>query len=162
MPHILIDGPPGLGKTTISSAIANELEVELYTCNAANIRAVKSIVPYLMSMSSKAVLFIDEVHRLPKLVEEFLYPVMEDFKISINTDDSTEELEIPHFTLVGATTSGGSLSQPFYDRFTIKEHLNFYTHDELADLARLNAQKMGLNVSDADLLEISKRSKGTP
>jgi Holliday junction DNA helicase RuvB len=162
MPHVLIDGPPGLGKTTISSAIANELGVDLYTCNAANLRSVKSILPYLMGISPRAVLFIDEIHRLPKLVEEFLYPVMEDFKMSISSGEQTEEMELPQFTLVGATTSGGSLSQPFYDRFTIKEHLNFYNADELAKLARLNIEKMGLDVSDDDLIEIAKRSKGTP
>ena len=85
MPHVLIDGPPGLGKTTISSAIANELSVDLYNCNAANLRSVKSMLPYLMGISPRAVLFIDEIHRLPKLVEEFLYPVMEDFKMSISS-----------------------------------------------------------------------------
>jgi holliday junction DNA helicase RuvB len=162
MPHVLIDGPPGLGKTTISSAIANELSVDLYNCNAANLRSVKSMLPYLMGISPRAVLFIDEIHRLPKLVEEFLYPVMEDFKMSISSGEQTEEMELPQFTLVGATTSGGSLSQPFYDRFTIKEHLNFYNADELAKLARLNTEKMGLDVSDDDLIEIAKRSKGTP
>ena len=162
MPHVLIDGPPGLGKTTISSAIANELSVDLYTCNAANLRSVKSMLPYLMGISPRAVLFIDEIHRLPKLVEEFLYPVMEDFKMSISSGEQTEEMELPQFTLVGATTSGGSLSQPFYDRFTIKEHLNFYNADELAKLASLNTEKMGLDVSDDDLIEIAKRSKGTP
>ena len=162
MPHVLIDGPPGLGKTTISSAIANELSVDLYNCNAANLRSVKSMLPYLMGISPRAVLFIDEIHRLPKLVEEFLYPVMEDFKMSISSGEQTEEMELPQFTLVGATTSGGSLSQPFYDRFTIKEHLNFYNADELAKLARLNTEKMGLDVSDDDLIEIAKRSRGTP
>jgi Holliday junction DNA helicase RuvB len=162
MPHVLIDGPPGLGKTTIASAIANELDVDMVTCNAANLRSIKSITPYLMGINPRAVLFIDEIHRLPKLVEEFLYSVMEDFKMSITVEENTEEIDLPQFTLVGATTSGGSLSQPFYDRFTIKEHLNFYTEDELAKLARLNTIKMGLKVSDDDLLQIAKRSKGTP
>lgn len=162
MPHVLIDGPPGLGKTTIAGAIANELDVEIYNCNAANLRSVKSITPYLMGMSPRAVLFIDEIHRLPKLVEEFLYPVMEDFKMTITVEETTEEIDIPKFTLVGATTSGGSLSQPFYDRFTIKEHLNFYSESELAKLARSNLQKMGLSISDNDMIEIAKRSKGTP
>lgn len=162
MPHVLIDGPPGLGKTTIASAIANELDVDMVTCNAANLRSVKSITPYLMGINPRAVLFIDEIHRLPKLVEEFLYPVMEDFKMSITVEENTEEIDLPKFTLVGATTSGGSLSQPFYDRFTIKEHLNFYTEDELAKLARSNTIKMGLKVTDDALLEIAKRSKGTP
>ncbi|MEX0595525.1 MAG: Holliday junction branch migration DNA helicase RuvB [Candidatus Paceibacterota bacterium] len=162
MPHVLIDGPPGLGKTTIASAIANELNVNLYTTNAANIRSVKNILPYLMGISPRSVLFIDEIHRLPKLVEEFLYPVMEDFVLSITVENKPEKIDLPMFTVVGATTSGGSLSQPFYDRFQIKEHLSFYQEDELAKLAGLNAKKLGLLVSDPDLLEIAKRSKGTP
>lgn len=162
LPHVLIDGPPGLGKTTIASAIASELNVNLYTANAANLRSVKSIIPYFMRMTKRSVFFIDEIHRLPKLVEEFLYPVMEDFVINMVLDKEPETIEIPAFTLVGATTSGGSLSQPFYDRFQIKEHLSFYTDDDLAKLAGLNAQKLGLMIDNTDLLEIAKRSKGTP
>jgi Holliday junction DNA helicase RuvB len=162
LPHVLIDGPPGLGKTTIASAIANELNVNLYTLNAANIRTVKSILPYLMGLAPRSVVFIDEIHRLPKLVEEFLYPVMEDFVLSISVESKPEQIDIPHFTLVGATTSGGSLSQPFYDRFTIKEHLSFYSDDDLAKLASSTAQKLGLLIEGCDLLEIAKRSKGTP
>lgn len=162
MPHVLIDGPPGLGKTTIAGAIATELNVNLYTCNAANLRNVKSIIPYLMGIAPRSVLFIDEIHRLPKMVEEFLYPVMEDFVLTITAENKPETIDLPAFTLVGATTSGGSLSQPFYDRFTIKEHLSFYDANELAKLAGLNAEKIGVVISDKDLLEIAKRSKGTP
>lgn len=163
LPHILIDGPPGLGKTTIASAISSEMDVNLYVANAANLRSVKNVISYLMRMTKRSVFFIDEIHRLPKLVEEFLYPVMEDFKFNIVVDKEPEEIEIPAFTLIGATTSGGSLSQPFYDRFQIKEHLSFYSEDELAKLARLNANKLGISdISDDDLLEIAKRSKGTP
>jgi Holliday junction DNA helicase RuvB len=162
MPHVLIDGPPGLGKTTIASAIASELDVNLYTANAANLRSIKNIIPYLVGIAPRSVLFIDEIHRLPKVVEEFLYPVMEDFKLSMVVDNKAETIDIPMFTLVGATTSGGCLSQPFYDRFSIKEHLSFYNDDDLAKLAGLNAKKLGLLVDEIDLLEIAKRSKGTP
>lgn len=167
MPHLLIDGPPGLGKTTIASALATEMGVNLYTLNGANIRSVKNILPYLMGIEKKSVLFIDEIHRLPKIVEEFLYPVMEDFVLNILVKDDEDKekpdtIELPAFTLVGATTSGGSLSQPFYDRFQIKEHLSFYSDDDLAKLARSNAKKLGLTISEEDLLEIAKRSKGTP
>jgi Holliday junction DNA helicase RuvB len=162
MPHILIDGPPGLGKTTIASAIATEMDVNLYTVNGANVRSVKNLLPYLMGIAPRSVLFIDEIHRLPKIVEEFLYPVMEDFVLSILVEDKPENIELPMFTLVGATTSGGSLSQPFYDRFQIKEHLSFYSDVDLAKLARSNAEKLGLMIDDNDLLEIAKRSKGTP
>ena len=162
LPHVLIDGPPGLGKTTIASAIANEMDVSLYTLNAANVRSIKNILPYIMGISARSVLFIDEIHRLPKAVEEFLYPIMEDFVLSISSDDAPETIDLPMFTLIGATTSGGSLSQPFYDRFTIKEHLSFYTDDDLAKVARLNSAKLDLEISDEDLVEIAKRSKGTP
>jgi Holliday junction DNA helicase RuvB len=162
LPHVLIDGPPGLGKTTIAGAIATEMDVNLYTANAANLRSVKSVLPYLLRMTKRSVFFIDEIHRLPKLVEEFLYPVMEDFKINIILEKEPEEIEIPAFTLVGATTSGGSLSQPFYDRFQIKEHLGFYNDDELAKLAGLNSGDLGLVIPESDLLQIAKRSKGTP
>jgi len=162
LPHVLIDGPPGLGKTTIASSIANELNVNLYTANAANLRSIKNVLPYLTGIAPRSVLFIDEIHRLPKIVEEFLYPVMEDFQLSISGDEAPELIDIPMFTLVGATTSGGSLSQPFYDRFQIKEHLSFYTETDLAKLARLSANKLGLTINDDDLLEIAKRSKGTP
>ena len=162
MPHVLIDGPPGLGKTTIAGAIAKEMGVNLYTTNAANIRSVKNIMPYLLGIAPRSVLFIDEIHRLPKLVEEFLYPVMEDFVLTISTEDKPEQIDLPAFTVVGATTSGGSLSQPFYDRFSIKEHLSFYNNDDLAKLAKLNCEKLSIDISDDDLLEIAKRSKGTP
>lgn len=162
MPHVLIDGPPGLGKTTIASAIASELNVNLYTLNAASIRSIKNVLPYLMGIAPRSVLFIDEIHRLPKIVEEFLYPVMEDFVLSISNDNNTDTIELPVFTMVGATTSGGSLSQPFYDRFQIKEHLTFYSVDDLAKLAELNAKKLGLMISYEEAVEIAQRSKGTP
>lgn len=162
MPHVLIDGPPGLGKTTISSAIANEIGTNMYTVNAASVRSPKNLIPYLLNMESGSILFIDEIHRLPKLVEEFLYPVMEDFKIDMLVENKPDSIQLEKFTMVGATTSGGSLSQPFYDRFTIKEHLSFYDHDVLAKLAGSNANKLGLNLTENEMIEIAKRSKGTP
>lgn len=162
MPHVLIDGPPGLGKTTIASAIANEIGVNLYTVNAATVRSIKNIIPYLMNLEPRSVLFIDEIHRLPKLVEEFLYPVMEDFRIDMLVENKPDSIDLPIFTMVGATTSGGSLSQPFYDRFTMKEHLSFYSSDVLAELARSNADKLGLSLSNNQMVEIAERSKGTP
>lgn len=162
MPHLLIDGPPGLGKTTIAQALATELNVNLYVANASNLRSIKNLLPYITGISPRSVFFIDEIHRLPKIVEEFLYPVMEDFKLNIVIDKNIESIDVPLFTLVGATTSGGSLSQPLYDRFTLKEHLVFYTLDELAKLARLTANKLGLMTSDDELINIAARSKGTP
>lgn len=162
MPHTLIDGPPGLGKTTIAVSIAKEMDVNIYTVNAATVRSPKNIIPYLMGIDPRSVLFIDEIHRLPKLVEEFLYPVMEDYRLDILIENKPESIDLPVFTLIGATTSGGSLSQPFYDRFTIKEHLTFYSPDELAKLAGSNSDKLNLNLSDEDMIEIAKRSKGTP
>ena len=162
MPHVLLDGPPGLGKTTIASALATELETDLVTLNAASVRTVKHLSTYLLNMSPRCVLFIDEIHRLPTLVEEFLYPVMEDFKATMVLGSEPEEIDIPKFTLVGATTSGGSLSQPFYDRFTVKEHLKFYSISELTNLARLNLAKWNINPSQDHIEGIAKRSKGTP
>ena len=162
MPHVLIDGPPGLGKTTIASAIANEIGTNLYTVNAASVRSPKNIIPYLMGMEPRSILFIDEIHRLPKLVEEFLYPVMEDFRIDMLVQNKPDSIDIPVFTMVGATTSGGSLSQPFYDRFTVKEHLSFYEESVLAKLAGLNAEKLGLNLTEDEAYQIARRSKGTP
>jgi Holliday junction DNA helicase RuvB len=162
MPHVLIDGPPGLGKTTIASAIANEIGVQLYTVNAASVRSPKNIIPYLMAMEPRSVLFIDEIHRLSKLVEEFLYPVMEDFRIDMLVEDKPNSIDLPIFTMVGATTSGGSLSQPFYDRFTIKEHLSFYDQNVLAELAGSNGTKLGLNLTEEQSSQIARRSKGTP
>ena len=161
MPHLLIDGPPGLGKTTIATALANELNSNLYITNAANIRSVKNILPYLLGLTQGSVLFIDEIHRLPKLVEEFLYPVMEDFAINMVLDKEPETIDIPRFTLVGATTNAGILSQPFYDRFIIKEHLVFYSDDELAKLAGYNLDSLGMSVPLDTLLEIAKR-RDTP
>ena len=163
MPHTLLDGPPGLGKTTLSNAIASELGVKIHTLNAATIRNIKSIIPYLMSVERGSIVFIDEIHRLPTLVEEFLYPVMEDFRIDLMQENEDEGIDIPPFCLIGATTNGGSLTQPFYDRFVIKEHLQFYTANELANLARSNVKRMGLDeLSDEELLDIARRSKGTP
>lgn len=162
MPHVLIDGPPGLGKTTVASAIASELGENLYVVNGANVRSIKNLLPYLMGIAPRSVLFIDEIHRLPKVVEEFLYPVMEDFVLSLVLENKPEMIELPLFTLVGATTCGGRLSQPFYDRFQIKEHLSFYTDDDLAKLAKSNATKLGVSLTDDELLQIAKRSKGTP
>ncbi len=162
MPHVLIDGPPGLGKTTVASAIASELGENLYVVNGANVRSIKNLLPYLMGIAPRSVLFIDEIHRLPKVVEEFLYPVMEDFVLSLVLENKPELIELPLFTLVGATTCGGRLSQPFYDRFQIKEHLSFYSDNDLAKLAKSNANKMGVSLTEDELLQIAKRSKGTP
>ena len=162
LPHILCEGPPGTGKTSLGLLIAKEMDVDLLTVNAANIRSVKNLLPYLMALSGRSVLFIDEIHRLPKIVEEFLYPVMEDYRMDILTEGEPETIDLPVFTMVGATTSGGSLSQPFYDRFVIKEHLTFYSPDELAKLAGSNADKIGIDITDEQMLAIAKRSKGTP
>lgn len=162
LPHVLIDGPPGLGKTTIAQAIARELNEQIFILNGANLRGIKNLIPYLLNVTERSVIFIDEIHRLPKVVEEFLYPVMEDFIMTIMNENKPELINIPHFTLIGATTSGGSLSQPFYDRFSIKEHLSFYTPDDLAKLAGSNAKRLGLMIEDSEMVEIAKRSKGTP
>ena len=125
LPHILFDsGIGGLGKTTLANIMANTLGVDIQVANGGNLRSVKNILPYISRTSFRSILFIDEIHRIPRMVEEFLYPVMEDLRVDM-LDQSGEEpisIDLEPFTIIGATTLGGSLSQPFVDRFPIYEH----------------------------------------
>lgn len=166
LPHILLDGPPGLGKTTISCAIANELERPILIANGATIRTVKSILPYIMRAEQGSIVFIDEIHRLPKIVEEFLYPVLEDSRadLSSKSGDKYESVTInlPKFTVIGATTISGNLSRPLHDRFGIQQHLELYSDENLALLIKQNCVKLNLNISDKALLRIASSSRGTP
>jgi Holliday junction DNA helicase RuvB len=164
--HILFDGPPGLGKTTFATVIPRELGVTLQIASGAAMAAPKDLIPYLTNAEEGSVLFIDEIHRLPKAVEEFLYPAMEDFRIDITLGEGvnarTINMSLRPFTLIGATTRTGLLSAPLRDRFVMREHLDFYTVEELAEIVRRNAGKLGCRIETGAAAEIASRSRGTP
>jgi len=164
--HILLDGPPGLGKTTFATCIPRELGTTLQIASGAALAAPKDLLPYLSNAAEGSVLFIDEIHRLPIAVEEFLYPAMEDFRIDITLGDGvaarTINMPLRPFTLVGATTRAGLISAPLRDRFVIREHLDYYTPAELAEIVRRSAVKLAMPMDDASADEIARRSRGTP
>ncbi len=164
--HILLDGPPGLGKTTFATCIPREMGVPIKMASGPGIKAPKELIPYLTNLERGEVLFIDEIHRLPKPVEEYLYTAMEDFQIDIvlgeGVNARTLNLAIPPFTLIGATTRAGMLSAPLRDRFQIREHLGFYEHSELVEILRRNAEKLNIKIDDDAATEIAERSRGTP
>lgn len=164
--HILFDGPPGLGKTTFARCIPNELGVSVQLAVGASLKAPKDVLPYLTNVEERSVLFIDEIHRIPRAVEEFLYTAMEDFRIDIVLGDGvnarTLNMPLKHFTLIGATTRAGMLSAPLRERFRYREHLGFYEVDELVVIIRRNAAKLKVEI-DADApREIACRSRSTP
>jgi holliday junction DNA helicase RuvB len=164
--HILFDGPPGLGKTTFAMCIPRDLGVGLQIASGAALAAPKDIVPYLTNAEERSVLFIDEIHRLPKAVEEFIYPAMEDFRIDLTLGEGvnarTINIQLKPFTLIGATTRSGLLSAPLRDRFQMREHLDFYTVEELAEIVRRNSAKLRVEIEDQAAFEIAIRSRGTP
>ena len=164
--HILLDGPPGLGKTTFATCIPRELGTTLQIASGAALAAPKDLLPYLTNCSEGSVLFIDEIHRLPIAVEEFLYPAMEDFRIDITLGDGvaarTINMPLRPFTLVGATTRAGLISAPLRDRFVVREHLDYYSPEELAEIVRRSAVKLSMPMDDATADEIARRSRGTP
>jgi holliday junction DNA helicase RuvB len=164
--HILFDGPPGLGKTTFATCIPRDLGVSLQIASGAVLQAPKDVIPYLTNAEEGSVLFIDEIHRLAKSVEEFLYPAMEDFRIDLTLGDGmnarTINMALRPFTLIGATTRAGLLSAPLRDRFQMREHLDFYTVDELAEIVRRNAAKLQMAITADAALEIARRSRSTP
>ena len=161
--HLLFYGPAGTGKTTLANAIANEMGCSLQTANGANIRSIKSIVAYLMQIEKDSILFIDEIHRITPIVEEFLYPVMEDFKIDMAVSEKkTISVSIPSFTLIGATTEIGLLAKPFIDRFKNKHTLKLYSDKDLRAIAEANVDKLEISLSDDAMNLAAKISKGTP
>lgn len=164
--HILFDGPPGLGKTTFATCIPRDLGVNVQLTSGPALTAPKDLVPYLTNADERSVLFIDEIHRIPKAVEEYLYTAMEDFRIDIvhgeGTNARTLNLPLQPFTLIGATTRAGLLSAPLRDRFQLREHLDFYTVEELTEIVRRNAVKLSVEVAEDAAVEIASRSRGTP
>ncbi|MFO0939770.1 MAG: Holliday junction branch migration DNA helicase RuvB [Pirellulales bacterium] len=164
--HILFDGPPGLGKTTFATCIPREMGVSVQMASGPALKAPKDIIPYLTNLEERSVLFVDEIHRLPKAVEEYLYTAMEDFRIDIVLGEGvsarTLNLQLKPFTLIGATTRAGMLSGPLRDRFQIRQHLGFYSHAELREIVTRNADKLTVEVSQDAAAEIAKRSRGTP
>jgi len=164
--HILFDGPPGLGKTTFAMCLPHELGVGFQIASGAALAAPKDIIPYLTNAEERSILFIDEIHRLPKAVEEFLYPAMEDFRIDLTLGEGvnarTINMQLRPFTLIGATTRSGLLSAPLRDRFQMREHLDFYSVEELAEIVRRNAVKLRVEIVERAAEEIASRSRGTP
>ena len=164
--HILLDGPPGLGKTTFATCIPRELGTTLQIASGAALSAPKDLMPYLTNCTEGSVLFIDEIHRLPIAVEEFLYPAMEDFRVDFTWGEGvaarTINMPLRPFTLVGATTRAGLISAPLRDRFQMREHLDFYSVDELAEIVRRSAARLQMPMDDASAVEIARRSRGTP
>ena len=164
--HVLLHGPPGLGKTTLAHVIANEMKANVQVTNGPALTKGADLVGILTKLSRGDVLFIDEIHRLPAIVEEYLYPAMEDFKVDITLDAGmharTITMPLPPFTLIGATTRIGLLTGPMRSRFGIANHIEFYAPGALHEILRHNAKFLKLENEDAALAELSKRSRGTP
>ena len=164
--HILFYGPPGLGKTTLASIIANEMNSNIKITSAPSLERPRDIIGILMSLKANDVLFIDEIHRLNKISEEILYPAMEDFYLDMTTGKSqtlkSMRIPIPKFTLIGATTKAGALSGPLRDRFGIIHRLEFYTEEELTNVIKRTANILEINIDEEGTKAIAKRSRGTP
>lgn len=164
--HVLLYGPPGLGKTTLAGIIANEMGTHFKVTSGPAIEKPGEIAAVLSSLSDGDVLFIDEIHRLNRQVEEVLYPAMEDFSIDImiGKDQETKSirLNLPRFTLIGATTRAGMLTAPLRDRFGIVNRLEYYTDEELATITRRSAKLLDVSIDEAGAMEIGRRSRGTP
>lgn len=164
--HVLFYGPPGLGKTTLSGIIANEMGVHMKITSGPAIEKPGDMAAILNHLQEGDVLFVDEIHRLNRQVEEVLYPVMEDFAIDIvlgkESNAKSIRLALPHFTLVGATTRAGLLSAPLRDRFGVVQRLEFYEQDELREIVLRSAKVLGVKIDAAGAAEIARRSRGTP
>ena len=164
--HVLLYGPPGLGKTTLAYIIANELHKNIKTASGPSIEKSGDLAAVLSTLEPGDVLFIDEIHRMPRYIEEILYPAMEDFTLDIivGSDGNSRNIKIdlPPFTLVGATTRVGDLSSPLRDRFGIISKLNYYTVEELMQIVKRTARVLDVTIDDDSAYELAKRSRGTP
>ena len=164
--HTLIFGPPGLGKTTLANIIANELNVAIKTTSGPVLEKAGDLAALLTNLEQGDVLFIDEIHRLSPAIEEILYPAMEDYQLDIMIGEGpgarSIKLELPPFTLVGATTRAGLLTSPLRDRFGIIQRLEFYTAEQLCEIVMRSARILGCSIDEQGAFEIARRSRGTP
>src|SRR6266853_1789762 len=164
--HILFDGPPGLGKTTFANVLPHELGTSIQMTSGPALTNPKDMMPYLTNAGEGSILFIDEIHRMPRVVEEFIYPAMEDFRVDIVLGEGinarTLSMPLRRFTLIGATTRSGMLSAPMRDRFKMHEHLDYYSVEELAQIVTINARKLKTIVAPEAAHESARRSRGTP